>query len=662
MIIEQAILHNFGPYKGEHVLDLSPSGPDKPIILLGGMNGSGKTTLLDAILLCLYGPVAKTSNRGSMGYHTYLRECVHRQARPNEASVGLRFQEYRAGRKATFDLVRSWQVKSTVSESLRVHVDGEEDLLLAENWLDYFESIVPLRIANLFFFDGEKIEAFADIDNSKAIFESAVESLLGLDLMSQLSDDLLTLERKKSLESKDDTEREEIGRLTEEITEAEDQKVDLRNALAAKRERLNQAEKNLRVANAKYVRKGGKYYEQREALKAEEQRQQGDLYEAEQRVRELAAGEAPLLLVEDILNEVILQAECEVRAEDATAVCRILDKRDQKLLDKLSKTLSSGEIEKISEFLSKDRGSYRDRANSECYLLMSGQGLNDARAVKAILPRIRKDFQAAKTRREGCAKALAQTQERIQAIPLPEIIQPLVENLERWQKEVAEHKKSLEVMGSDLGTIENRLSQLKNSLNNRIADGLKEEFDADDSGRVIAYSESARETLSQLRHRVLHTHLAQIESLITECFGQLAKKDSLIERIAISPDDYSLELFGKGGGHLNPSRLSAGERQLLAVSMLWGLGKAAGVELPVVIDTPLGRLDGHHRSQLVCSYFPQAGNQVLILSTDEEIAAGHLQELSSAISKTYLISHDEEAESSSIIPGYFAGQESYHAN
>ena len=48
-------------------------------------------------------------------------------------------------------------------------------------------------------------------------------------------------------------------------------------------------------------------------------------------------------------------------------------------------------------------------------------------------------------------------------------------------------------------------------------------------------------------------------------------------------------------------------------------GAVARPPLPVVIDTPLGRLESSHRHHLVDRYFPQASHQVM--STDTEIDA-----------------------------------------
>ena len=99
--------------------------------------------------------------------------------------------------------------------------------------------------------------------------------------------------------------------------------------------------------------------------------------------------------------------------------------------------------------------------------------------------------------------------------------------------------------------------------------------------------------------------------------------------------------------------LSAGERQLLATAILWGLAKVSGRPVPLVIDTPLGRLDSHHRSHIVQRYFPAASHQVVLLSTDEEIIGRYLEMIRPAVGREYLLEFDPELASSKSRPGYF---------
>jgi len=83
------------------------------------------------------------------------------------------------------------------------------------------------------------------------------------------------------------------------------------------------------------------------------------------------------------------------------------------------------------------------------------------------------------------------------------------------------------------------------------------------------------------------------------------------------------------------------------------LGKASGSNLPVVIDTPLGRLDSKHRKHLIERYFPAASHQVILLSTDEEIDAENLAVMGNKVGRYYLLDFDDESRKSKVRKGYF---------
>ena len=60
-----------------------------------------------------------------------------------------------------------------------------------------------------------------------------------------------------------------------------------------------------------------------------------------------------------------------------------------------------------------------------------------------------------------------------------------------------------------------------------------------------------------------------------------------------------------------PAR-SAGEGQIVALSLLAGLNRCANVRAPIIMDTPFGRLDRVHRSR-VLRYLAKMGDQIVLL-------------------------------------------------
>lgn len=159
--------------------------------------------------------------------------------------------------------------------------------------------------------------------------------------------------------------------------------------------------------------------------------------------------------------------------------------------------------------------------------------------------------------------------------------------------------------------------------------------------------------MAKFRRSVTERHTGRIAALVLDSFRHLLRKESLISDLTIDAETFAVEIRDQTGKILSPDRLSAGERQLLAVSILWGLARASGYPLPVAVDTPLGRLDSVHRDNLVENYFPNASHQVILLSTNKEIDAELFRKLEPFVSCAYRLEYDDRTKSTQIKTGYF---------
>ena len=201
MLLKRVVIENFGPFQGTHALDLIPSQnaeSGRPIIVIGGRNGSGKTSLLEAIRLCLHGRRALGNPR--LGdYHDYLRSRVHRESnskRNSLSSVQVDVETVEAGHRHTYEVARTWRNATVVSEQLQVRRDSEElQELFADQYQTFLDELIPLGLAEFFFFDGERIQQLAEEDGSDRIVADSIRGLLGLDLTSKLQADMMILIR-----------------------------------------------------------------------------------------------------------------------------------------------------------------------------------------------------------------------------------------------------------------------------------------------------------------------------------------------------------------------------------------------------------------------------------------------------------------------------------
>lgn len=116
---------------------------------------------------------------------------------------------------------------------------------------------------------------------------------------------------------------------------------------------------------------------------------------------------------------------------------------------------------------------------------------------------------------------------------------------------------------------------------------------------------------------------------------------------------FAISLFDDNGQPIPKHRLSEGEKQVFAVSVLWGLAQSSPRPLPAIIDTPMARLDSEHRLHLIERYFPNASHQVIILSTDTEVDQDFYAKLQPHIARAYHLNYDESEKVTLAREGYF---------
>lgn len=656
MILDAIVIENFGAYGGRQEAILTPA-EGKPIILFGGMNGGGKTTLLDAIQLAFYGSKARLSNRNRTAYKDYLRECIHRGADPSEgAGITLRFRRIMEGETRHFELERHWRegIKG-IEETIRVRRDGLPDDVFTEHWDEAIEAYLPSGIAHLFFFDGEQVKELAEGGHAAEILGTAVHSLLGLDLVDRLETDLKVFERRKKAETLDP---EALLKLNQARAELQHVDKALEEAMMQEGNLVNEAGrlgKELRAKEDQFRAEGGEIFLRRKELEDSHTCLKGEKHALESQFRELAAGPLPLLLVEDWLAAVEQQANHENEVRQARALMGALESRDQAMLTTLQQdAIPQAALSRIEQILATDRHNRMGLAREEL-LLDAQEGLAHqlAHLRATVLPTAEEQAKSLVARLTTLDEKIARLEDEIERLPTEDRIAEITGALDAARTAHDAKLAELEALKLRMQALRKHHEQVESSLDKLSDRHLDARFAEDDRLRMLKHASKVRDTLSAFRSRVVRKHTTRMEALMLESFQKLLRKTDLVTGLVINPETFEPSLTGRDGKLLPIERLSAGERQLLATSLLWGLARASGRPVPTIIDTPLGRLDSSHRKHLVERYFPNASHQVLLLSTDEEIVGPYLKALMPYTTRTYLLAHSEESGQTLIEEGYF---------
>ena len=197
MFLRKVSVKNFGPFESEHTLDLiypcQSEEVRRPVVLVGGLNGSGKSSLLEAVRICLHGRRA-FGNPRSEDYHEHLRNRIHKGndgIRCPASSVCLEIETVEVGNEHIYEISRSWRDAAGANEVLRITRDGEDFRDIGtDRYQDFLDELVPLGLAEFFFFDGEKIQKLAEEDGNDRVVADSIRNLLGLHITSRLIADM----------------------------------------------------------------------------------------------------------------------------------------------------------------------------------------------------------------------------------------------------------------------------------------------------------------------------------------------------------------------------------------------------------------------------------------------------------------------------------------
>lgn len=651
MILQRLVLKNLGTFGGEHAIDLAPVSEDRPIVLIGGLNGAGKTTILEAIQLAFYGPRANRSRRTG-SYEGYLRSLIHYGVPAAEgAGVELSFTANQEGKEHSYWLSRSWKsAGASLREILIVRVDGKFDQTLGTTWNEQVETFLPRGIAGLFFFDGEQIEALADLDNSRQVLGTALSALLGLDLVERLSVDLAILRRNHRRKGLSDGIRRELEAQQHKLGSARQLEQSAREAVAARRAEAERLDAVALKALDAYRKAGGDLADRREVAEREGEAARISLAERDGEIRHELAGIAPLLQVSALLDQLSRQAHAEAEARRNRLICDVLVGRDQELLGTLqAQEVDKGALEAVQVFLAADQERRFQSTNARQIALLTDPERLDALIL--ALPETRARIRTGLVSRAETRERVIRAERVLSAIPDETVLAPLRQRLDEANREAGIAHATLALAEDSLQSASHSVAQAQAALDAAVDGTLL----VADEARLVTHVDRVQDTLDRLRITATNSHLHRICTLIMEALGMLLRKERLITDLAIDPDAYTLTLTGADGQEVEAADLSAGERQLLAVALLWGLARASGQPLPVVIDTPLGRLDGAHRRHLLERYFPQASHQVILLSTDTEIDEAAYATVARYVGRAYRLEFDPKANATVVVEGYFWG-------
>lgn len=652
MIIKKLVLRNFRVFQGIHEIELYPNN-NKPIILFGGLNGSGKTSILTAIQLALYGKMAFDSVLTRQNYIDQLSSLIYKNSETNEsekfASIELTFTYNQAGYTSDFTVTRSWSLGH--QDELFLSQNGK--LLKELNYEQcqgFLNELIPNGVADLFFFDGEKIASLAE-DESGKILQTAVRRLFGLDLIEKLRNDLIIYLKRHTTNTLDIKYQEILNQLEQEkniyLKEAEH----FRTSAHAIYVQILGITENIQKKERLFSAEGGAFA----LTKSQEKEKVNTLVKEketlERVIRQEFDNSFPLSLAPKALTSLFKQLQQEVELKRTRSFITELNQ----FLSKLQADMSfrSTTTAKIASEAIKDQleNYLADKPSGEILLDISERELGHyQKMIQIDAEKSKECFQELLAKLNMVENDLEQASLNIQRAPEDEQWLDLFSQIRQLDHErinkINEHNYLIEEAKKMLALALDKAKQIQ-----KLHDQIRLQYNSNNS---IQYAKNSLDLLDEYTVLLTQSRIKVLESKFLTAYKRLNRKEHDHLTVKVNPNTFDIELIDNKGQFINRKSLSAGEKQIYAIAILEALGKTSGRQLPVIIDTPLGRLDSKHRDKLVKYYFPLASEQVIILSTDTEIDENYFFDyLKNDISHSYQIHFNNESYSSEITNGYF---------
>jgi DNA sulfur modification protein DndD len=225
-----------------------------------------------------------------------------------------------------------------------------------------------------------------------------------------------------------------------------------------------------------------------------------------------------------------------------------------------------------------------------------------------------------------------------------EINQSNSENIKLWGKERDKYNKEKTELGVEIGVIQKQIERRGNivrAYNSELNRELRKEKRHSSLLTLMNFCDDGIKAAQWVRDTIMGNVKEEISRRTSQQFLALIWKKGTYEGVKI--DDYYNISVPHVSGREGLGTLSAGERQVCALSFMTALNSVSGFKVPIIIDTPLARISTEPTRSIaenLPNYLP--GTQVTLLVTDKEYTPDVREALSQVVGKTYLIKFIEK--------------------
>jgi len=614
---------------------------DEPVALIIGENGFGKTSFINSVKIALHGI---NKDILSIGNQTLSKEdfvvgnssknfsgMLNRKAKLdgiNEAKVIVTLDDddiYVVERTFTFN-------DGSYVESLMLYDDEHALLAQGDDAQDIINQKISPTMARFFFFDGEKIQTIADFSHEE--FTKMLEDVLELDIYDQMASDAEYLIRKinkaeldKDLQAQVEEKEKVHDNLKEEIIDTEEtfsneKKVVLKEMEGQKRELDNKLKKLKSRFQAPLA-------EARETLVATEEERQ----ELVEQLKQATLVQLPLLLNASLKEKVSKDIDANYRGK-VQIDSKVLAVKKEQLMKLLEAVESKNEV--ASAFDSVFQSSSENQSVS----------FADPHKIEQqfdTLPKI--DLPELLTALSDNAQTLKETEAEITTLE-----HKIADDKKEYEEDfILATKMTEDIIRQNVKceTLEEKIITLnteEKALRRELGKLTIQEHKNHLANEKIKTLKSIIKVSSIMKKKIKTDKRANLEESINIKFKLLKKEGYEADKIILD-ENFNINLYDIDGNAMDILSSSSGQKQIIATALIWGISEYIAEDIPMIIDTPLGRLDEKNQSLILNKFYPEVSKQVIILPTPSELKHDGFKTLTEHVSQTFVLNNAGSATS-----------------
>lgn len=630
-------LFNWKAYRRAQI-DIPRPSHGKNVVVVEGNNGAGKTSLLEAVTFCLFGRtgltlVARASGKDKFdySYNGFLERALNTSARgqSNRITVRLEFEDddNSIGIERTWYFSASGRHKAD-DEEVRLFDGPDMDVVaipLPSDSEDFVREFVARRLlsenlAGFFLLDGEHVERLAGHSVDAQIW-SAIDAVLGTPTLKKLAADLRAYARERRrqlpqhLTEKSEKIGEELHRAEQEERATSETIEKLLAKLTPLRDKRDQIVKTIGSLHGDSYRNFKTLFEERE-------RSSRVRDEKREELRRVLSGDVALALAGSPLRKRAIE---RISAEDRAARWETSSLTSKGRFNEFTAALAvHGESLIQYDLLRSAWDQVWSSRPSDCATKIRHKHLGDTdrqavsehlqflSSVRAgTLSELSKDIRSLDEQIAKCEGEIGRQR------GLDDESQNLADALTLVQAEIAEseasHRRAIQVHTELLG----RLTALRDDADALLADGANAAPTVARAARAERFADLA----DRFIEGALPANLDRIADALTRAYRDMAHK-TVVEKVCIEANK-PVQLLDGNGEDIRNVDASAGESQVFALAVMSALSHMAG-DFPMIMDTPLARLDPLHRRN-VLNHFAGGKRQLILLTHPAELGANEME-------------------------------------